>query len=59
MPFGGVGSSGIGNYYGKWGFDTLTHAKSVLVSPADKEISHLIPPYDKEKVEGLNLWFAY
>jgi aldehyde dehydrogenase (NAD+) len=59
MPFGGVGSSGIGNYYGKWGFDTLTHAKSVLVSPADKEISHLIPPYDKKKVEGLNLWFAY
>src|SRR5271154_937840 len=59
MPFGGVGSSGIGNYYGKFGFDTLTHAKSVLVSPADKEISHLIPPYNKQKVEGLNLWFEY
>src|SRR3984893_16016309 len=26
MPFGGVGS-GIGNYYGKYGFDSLTHAK--------------------------------
>jgi aldehyde dehydrogenase (NAD+) len=59
MPFGGVGSSGIGNYYGKWGFDTLTHAKSVLFSPAGKEIDHLIPPYTQEKVEGLNNWFAY
>jgi hypothetical protein len=26
MPFGGVESSGIGNYYGKYGFDSLTHA---------------------------------
>jgi len=29
MPFGGVGFSGIGHYYGKAGFDALTHAKSV------------------------------
>jgi len=33
MPFGGVGFSGIGHYYGKAGFDALTHAKSVLISP--------------------------
>jgi aldehyde dehydrogenase (NAD+) len=32
MPLGGVGNSGIGNYYGKYGFDSLTHAKSILVS---------------------------
>jgi len=59
MPFGGVGNSGMGHYYGKYGFENLTHAKSVLISPADKEISHLFPPYDKEKVEGLNNWFYY
>src|SRR5271163_1602627 len=45
MPFGGVGSSGIGHYYGKYGFDALTHAKSVLISPPDKAIEHLYPPY--------------
>jgi len=28
MPFGGTGQSGIGHYYGKHGFDALTHAKS-------------------------------
>jgi aldehyde dehydrogenase (NAD+) len=59
MPFGGVGSSGIGNYYGKYGFDSLTHAKSILVSPPDVAIDHLFPPYTMEKVHALNQWFDY
>jgi aldehyde dehydrogenase (NAD+) len=44
MPYGGVGTSGIGNYYGKYGFDSLTHAKSILVSPPNVAIDHLFPP---------------
>jgi len=59
IPFGGVGNSGIGHYYGKDGFDSMTHAKSILVSPADVDIDHLIPPYTEAKVEGLKQWFAY
>jgi aldehyde dehydrogenase (NAD+) len=59
MPFGGTGSSGMGNYYGKYGFDSLTHAKSILISPPDVAIEHLFPPYTKEKVEALKLWFEY
>ena len=59
MPFGGVGNSGIGSYYGKFGFDSLTHAKSVLISPADVDIDHLFPPYTPAKVEALNQWFEY
>jgi aldehyde dehydrogenase (NAD+) len=59
MPFGGVGNSGIGNYYGKYGFDSLTHAKSILISPADVHIDHLFPPYTAEKVQGLDQWFGY
>jgi aldehyde dehydrogenase (NAD+) len=59
MPYGGVGTSGIGNYYGKYGYDALTHAKSVLVSPPDVAVEHLFPPYTKEKVEALNQWFEY
>jgi aldehyde dehydrogenase (NAD+) len=38
MPYGGVGTSGIGNYYGKAGYDSLTHAKSILISPPDVAI---------------------
>ena len=30
LPFGGVGSSGIGAYHGKGSFDTFSHQKSVL-----------------------------
>ena len=59
MPYGGVGTSGIGNYYGKNGYDSLTHAKSVLISPPDVAIDHLFPPYTKEKVQALDQWFEY
>ena len=30
LPFGGVGSSGMGSYHGKFGFDTFSHRKSIL-----------------------------
>ena len=59
MPFGGVGASGMGHYYGKDGYNSLTHAKSMLVSPPDVEIEHLLPPYTPEKNTALKLWFEY
>jgi aldehyde dehydrogenase (NAD+) len=59
MPFGGVGPAGMGHYYGKYGFDTLTHAKSMLISPSDVAIDHLFPPYTPEKNAELRLWFEY
>src|ERR1700723_4154352 len=59
MPFGGIGSSGIGHYYGKAGFDAFTHAKSFLISPPDVAIEHLFPPYTEEKVQALSQWFEY
>jgi aldehyde dehydrogenase (NAD+) len=59
MPYGGVGTSGLGNYYGKYGYDSLTHAKSILISPPDVAIDHLFPPYTREKVEAINQWFEY
>lgn len=59
MPFGGVGASGIGHYYGKHGFDALTHAKSMLISPADATIEHLFPPFTEEKVKETALWGDY
>src|SRR3984893_2521105 len=39
MPFGGVGPAGMGRYYVKAGFDMVTHAKSMLISPPDVAIS--------------------
>lgn len=30
LPFGGVGTSGIGSYHGKYSFETFSHRKSIL-----------------------------
>lgn len=30
LPFGGIGNSGMGNYHGKYSFDTFSHHRSVL-----------------------------
>lgn len=59
MPFGGIGESGLGCANGKHGFDSLTHAKSILLSPAGVAIDHLYPPYTIEKVQALSQWLDY
>ena len=33
MPFGGCGSSGYGNYRGRFSFETFTHAQSMAYRP--------------------------
>src|SRR5262245_64753567 len=53
MPYGGVGTSGIGNYYGRYGYDSLTHAKSILISPPDVAIDHLFSPFTVAKVQAM------
>jgi aldehyde dehydrogenase (NAD+) len=59
MAFGGTGTAGHGHYHGEYGFDMLTHAKSMLISPPDVTIDHLFPPYTAEKDEALRGWFQY
>ncbi|MFA6083499.1 aldehyde dehydrogenase family protein [Mucilaginibacter sp.] len=59
LPFGGVGSSGIGSYYGKFGFDSLSHPKSVLGTPTDFSIEHLYPPYTEQKIKEADIWGEY
>jgi hypothetical protein len=36
-----------------------THAKSMLISPPDVAISHLLPPYSDAKNAELRVWFDY
>ncbi|WP_017300596.1 aldehyde dehydrogenase [Nodosilinea nodulosa] len=45
MPFGGVGSSGIGGYHGQYSFDTFSNLKSVLKKPFWMDIDWRYPPY--------------
>jgi aldehyde dehydrogenase (NAD+) len=59
VPFGGVGESGIGSAGGKYGYDSMTHAKSMLISPADASIEHVYPPFTMDKVQALSQWLDY
>ncbi|MGE4454859.1 MAG: aldehyde dehydrogenase [Sphaerochaeta sp.] len=45
LPFGGVGSSGMGSYHAKEGFDTFSHKKSVLESKRWLEVRLRYAPY--------------
>ncbi|WP_336385778.1 aldehyde dehydrogenase family protein [Prescottella equi] len=45
LPLGGVGSSGMGRYHGRWGFETLSHRKAVLVKPFRPDPRFAYPPY--------------
>lgn len=45
LPFGGVGDSGMGGYHGRYGFETLSHRKSVLLKPQRPDLKLVYPPY--------------
>ena len=53
LPFGGVGSSGIGNYHGQAGFDAFTHNKSVLDKGTWFDPDFKYPPYSEKKIKWL------
>lgn len=48
IPFGGVGNSGMGNYHGKYSFDTFSHTRSVVKSSSLIDIPMKYPPYKKK-----------
>ena len=56
IPFGGVGTSGIGQYHGKQGFDTFTRPKSIMKSPTWFDVPLWYAPY-KNHVKWIKLLF--
>nr|WP_269151743.1 aldehyde dehydrogenase [Sutcliffiella horikoshii] len=53
LPFGGVGTSGIGSYHGKDSFDTFSHKKSVMKKSTKFNLSFLYPPYSDKSIKML------
>ena len=49
MAFGGVGSSGIGNYHGKASFVTFSHSKAILKKSTVIDMPIRYTPYSKSK----------
>ncbi len=53
MGFGGVGESGMGQYHGKYGFDTFTHYTSIVDKVTWLDLAQRYQPYNK-----VNIWFS-
>ena len=53
LPFGGVGTSGIGSYHGEAGFKTFSHFKSILCKPFWLEPNLKYSPYSKLKLSWI------
>lgn len=57
LPFGGVGSSGMGQYHGRKSFETFSHMKSILIKHPRREIKLKYMPYTESKMKILK-WIA-
>lgn len=49
LPLGGIGTSGLGRYHGRAGFETFSHAKSVVRSSTWIDPGVQYPPYTSGK----------
>jgi aldehyde dehydrogenase (NAD+) len=56
LPYGGVGSSGIGRYHGKRSFDTFSNHRSVLVKSNLLDLPLRYPPYSAIKTKIVSLF---
>lgn len=50
LPFGGVGSSGMGAYNGKISFDTYSHRKGVLTRSFMFDVKQRYAPYNEKNI---------
>uniref|UniRef100_A0A672V2G8 Aldehyde dehydrogenase n=1 Tax=Strigops habroptila TaxID=2489341 RepID=A0A672V2G8_STRHB len=52
LPFGGIGSSGLGRYHGKFTFDTFTHQRGCLHRNMGLEALNTLryPPYSQHRM---------
>ncbi|MCI0734765.1 MAG: aldehyde dehydrogenase family protein [Beijerinckiaceae bacterium] len=56
LPFGGIGTSGLGNAHGFYGFRAFSHERAV-VEDKFSVVPMLFPPYSK-RVKQLNKWIV-
>ena len=45
LPFGGIGNSGMGNYHGKFSFQTFSHKKGIMKTPTWFDPALKYPPF--------------
>lgn len=57
LPFGGVGASGMGDYHGRWGFETMSHRRAVLAKTSRPDPSLIYPPYSRTALKLMRRMF--
>ncbi|KAM6308199.1 aldehyde dehydrogenase family 3 member B1-like [Aegotheles albertisi] len=52
LPFGGIGTSGLGMYHGRFTFETFTHHRGCLHRGMGREVLNALryPPYSQQKL---------
>jgi len=55
LPFGGVNSSGIGEYHGEYSFRTFSHYKSILKKSKWPDLSFVYPPYTERGMKLIHI----
>lgn len=53
LPFGGIGSSGIGNYHGEYSFNTFSHQRSCLRKTTKLKLNLIYPPFNVKKLKNV------
>lgn len=57
LPFGGVGSSGLGFYHGIYSFETFSHKRSVMRKSTWINLKMIYPPHPEKKIKLLRKLF--
>jgi len=55
LPFGGIGTSGMGRYHGKYSFDTFSHKKAIHTSGL-LDMPFRYGPYDEKKYRTIRFF---
>lgn len=59
LPFGGIGTSGIGSYHGEAGFKTFSHYKSILDKPTMMELNLKYFPHTVSKLKWIKRFMNF
>lgn len=59
LPFGGVGTSGIGNYHGQFSFNCFSYQRPIVVKKGWKDLSLKKPPFIHKNRKWINLYSRF
>lgn len=59
LPFGGMGSSGMGRYHGKYGFESFSHLRAVVSKTSKFDMKQAYPPFTDDELAQRNKFMRW